>query len=170
MSLPVNGFSQRLKRTQGSISAPSAFEATLAPEEVRRLVDAVGRLGLTFELAPRPGGWRFVELLVVKSGDERWEVPVDDEFGDLKSGRYGPVALHLVLATLNLFREAESEAEIRVEFSLESAEVSREIVGRVRAILPSLNRLLADLEPLEDWDWTMNTGVARALRDAADSD
>lgn len=143
----------------------SGFEG---PPEVRQLSEAVGRLGLTFELAPQPTGWRFEVLLVVRIGAHRWEVPVDDEFSDLKRGRLGPVALHLVLSTLALFREAESEAEIRTEYSLESPEAAAEIIRRVRAVEASLSPWLAGLEPLDDWDWTMNTGAAQALRKVAD--
>jgi hypothetical protein len=104
--------------------------------------------------------------LTLGASDEALSVPVDDEYGDATDDNQA-LLLHLVLAECACYEEADDLLVWAAETGLDPAESwVRGLYTELGGVVPTIRGVIGtDVKPLASWDFTLNGGAARALRD-----
>lgn len=138
----------------------------------RALVDRGLRLSVEPDCgAPGLGSYRRIRLEQVADSADALPliVPVDDEFDDASDANQ-PLLLHLVLAECEAFAAADGFAEWASESELDvSDDTVRALYDEVARVVPLVREVIGpQLKAIPVWDFTLNAGAARALRERGD--
>jgi len=139
------------------------------PPEIEALRRCLRERQLRLEVLPADAGpaaprWRMIR---VHRGTEHRELPVGDDFDDCERPNQ-VLWLHLVLRACRWLRECDDLAEWRTE-SEAPAEHAADLHTATAAVVDCIEAWTGpDVDPIPDWDFEMNTGLARALRAADD--
>jgi hypothetical protein len=148
---------------------------TLSGEaEVDALVGALTEHGIRLSLgAPEEvlqfESWCRIELAA--PGDLTVSIAVDDEYGDATEDNQA-ILLHLVLASCECYEEGEDLLEWAREAGMDvSKEWVRELYDQLRDVVPRIREVVgSDVRAISSWDFNLNAGAARTLRERSTRD
>jgi hypothetical protein len=112
----------------------------------------------------QPHSYRRVRLALPSNGLEL-SIPVDDEFDDAR--RNNPaLTLHLILSECETYEEAEDFLVWARETGFDPAEYwVRNLYAEIGKVVPKIREIFGrEVKALSSYDFTLNAGAARALR------
>ena len=137
--------------------------------ELQRLNEALLRHGLSFSLLPRTAELDriFYRRIKVKIEEKVFELPVCDEYEDVDRAN-SLLLLHLLLRELEYYEDADDFLLWCEDTGLKAEdELSRSIWFELRDLAPKIRSLLGyHLKAIDDFDFEMNTGITKALRNS----
>ena len=132
------------------------------------MIAAITTLGLQLTAEVTEQWLRDHSFSTVRLKTPNWEtlLHVEDEFRDGQAPKNPAILLHLVLWSMAHYDEAEDILVWSNEVGLAPGDpMTLSIYRDWGKWTPKLRTLLgASLEPLSDWDYTMNTTITQVLR------
>ena len=142
--------------------------------EVDALVGALTEHGLHLSVgaaedALQSQSWCRVHL--TGPSDLAVSIAVDDEYGDATEDNQA-ILLQLVLAACECYEEADDVLEWAREAGMDvSKDWVRQLYDQLRDVVPRIREVVgSDVRAISSWDFTLNAGAARTLRERSAPD
>jgi hypothetical protein len=138
-------------------------------QEIEELKLALKRHQISFTTLPRQQKLDSIfyrRIQVILEGKD-FELPVCDEYEDVDEAN-PLVLLHLLLREIEYYEDAEDYLVWCEDTGLKAEdELSRSIWFELREVAPKIRRLFgSELKAIDDFDFEMNTGITKALRNS----
>ena len=137
--------------------------------QIDRLIEAISTLKLVFTVEPHSAELDRLDFRRIRlnCNGKGLSIPVADEYGDVDLNN-PVVLLHLVLQACEFYEEAADFLVWSKDLGINASDPqARQIYFELREAVPQARALLGhDLKAIPAFDIELNTGLARALRQA----